>query len=129
MLWFCFASDGTPTWSVTLAGRLLRLIEADARGIHHVTDSGSATWYDFAVAIRDLALDAGLLDDRIPIYPIDTKEYPTPADRPRFSVLAKGRTDEVIGGCAPHWRSSLKEHLSLRAGALGDLKGKEGFAT
>ena len=120
---------GTPTWSMTLAGRLLGLIEADARGIHHITDSGSATWYDFAVAIRDLALDADLLNDRIPIYPINTSEYPTPADRPRFSVLAKGRTDEVLGGCAPHWRSSLKEHLSLIAGPLGDLKGKGDLTT
>ena len=120
---------GTPTWSMTLAGRLLGLIGADARGIHHITDSGSATWYDFAVAIRDLALDIDLLGDQIPIYPITTKEYPTPADRPRFSVLDKGRTDEILGGCAPHWRTSLKEHLSLRAGALGDLKGKGGLTT
>ena len=113
---------GTPTWAMTLARRMLGLIDTDARGIHHVTDSGSATWYDFAVAIRDVAFEVGLLVDRIPIHPISTEEYPTPADRPRFSVLAKARTDRLLGDCAPHWRTSLEQHLSDAKGTLQDME-------
>ena len=107
---------GTPTWSATLASRLLKLVEAGERGVHHITDSGSATWYDFAVSIRDIALDSGLIVSRPLVHPISTEDYPTPAVRPRFSVLDKTRTDQVLGGCAPHWRTSLERCLSSWSG-------------
>jgi dTDP-4-dehydrorhamnose reductase len=111
---------GTPTWSMTLASRMLSLMQSDARGIHHVTDSGSATWYDFAVSIRDIAIDAGLIGKRAQIHPISTEEYPTPAARPRFSVLDKSPTDRFLGACAPHWRTSLDRFLRSRFDRIGD---------
>ena len=107
---------GTPTWSGTLASRLLALVEVGGRGVNHITDSGSATWYDFAVSIRDIASDSGLIVSRPRIHPISTDDYPTPAVRPRFSVLDKTRTDRILGRCAPHWRTSLKQCLSPKAG-------------
>ena len=102
---------GTPTAVFSLAAALWRLVDRGATGIHHYTDSGVASWYDFAVAIQEEALPLKLLDRAIPVIPIPTSEYPTPARRPAFSVLDKSRTWEVLGAPAPHWRMSLREVL------------------
>ena len=116
---------GTPTWSATLAARLLDLTKSGEGGIHHVTDSGSATWYDFAVSIRDIAIDLGLIVRRPSIHPIPTEGYPTPAVRPRFSVLDKSRTDRLLGRCAPHWRTSLEGCLAS-SGMQGNVRNRNG---
>jgi len=101
---------GTPTWARTLAEAIWRLLDLDARGTYHVTDSGTATWYEFAVAIRDGAVEQGLLVDAV-VEPISTAEYPTAAHRPAYSVLDCTRTDQVIGKSTPHWRTSLSNCL------------------
>ena len=64
-------------------------------GIYHWTDLGVASWYDFAVAIQDEALERGLLKRAVPIVPIATAEYPTRARRPAFSVLDTSATRGV----------------------------------
>lgn len=97
---------GTPTWSKTFATTLWKLHEADAKGIHHLTDSGEASWYEFAVAIRDLAVQHKLIDGA-EVIPILTKEYPTPADRPAYSVLDCKETLMLIDYPMPHWRTNL----------------------
>ncbi|AOF99962.1 dTDP-4-dehydrorhamnose reductase [Blastomonas sp. RAC04] len=104
---------GTPTYAPDLAKALWTLAEKEASGVYHYTDSGAASWYDFAVAIQEEALALQLLDKAIPIVPIPTSGYPTPATRPHYSVLDSTKTMAVLGGPAPHWRANLR--LMLRA--------------
>ena len=103
---------GTPTYAPGLAGAFWALAEQDARGIYHYTDSGAASWYDFAVAIQEEALAIGLLGSAVPILPITTADYPTPAVRPYYSVLEKSKTWSALGAPAPHWRVNLRVMLS-----------------
>lgn len=102
---------GTPTYAPALAQALWALAGTGARGIHHYTDSGVASWYDFAVAIQEEALAAGLLDRAVPVIPIATCDFPTPAVRPHYSVLDKGDTFALLGGPAPHWRVNLRRMM------------------
>jgi dTDP-4-dehydrorhamnose reductase len=103
---------GTPTWAGGLAGALWALIDAAApAGIYHWTDLGVASWYDFAVAIQDEAWERGLLPRRVPIVPIASAEYPTPARRPAFSVLDSVSTRALAATPALHWRHNLRTML------------------
>jgi dTDP-4-dehydrorhamnose reductase len=98
---------GTPTHAASLARAIFALHAAQATGIHHWTDAGVASWYDFAVAIQEEGLAAGLLQRRVPIVPIRTADYPTPAKRPAMSVLDKSETYAITGPAA-HWRVELR---------------------
>jgi dTDP-4-dehydrorhamnose reductase len=102
---------GTPTFAASLADALWRLHAAGAKGLFHYTDSGAASWYDFAVAIQEEALAIGLLARAVPVIPIATSDYPTPAARPHYSVLDKSATFALLGGAAPHWRVNLRKML------------------
>jgi dTDP-4-dehydrorhamnose reductase len=109
---------GTPTWAVTLADALWRMAGIpELRGVHHWTDAGVASWYDFAVAIQEEALAVGLLREPVTIRPLRTGEYPAAAPRPAYSVLDKSSTWRALGGPAPHWRSNLRRMLQGLAGA------------
>jgi dTDP-4-dehydrorhamnose reductase len=99
---------GTPTHVNALARTTWNLLQARAEGIFHVTDAGVASWYDFAVAIQAEALDAGLLERAIPITPIASSDYPTPARRPFYGVLDKTETWRLLGHPARHWRDELR---------------------
>jgi dTDP-4-dehydrorhamnose reductase len=99
---------GTPTFATSLASALWALAQGEARGIHHFTDAGVASWYDFAVAIQEEGRDSGLLDRPVTIVPIPTSGYPSPARRPAFSVLDKSATWSALGAPAPHWRVNLR---------------------
>ncbi|MBA4048868.1 MAG: dTDP-4-dehydrorhamnose reductase [Sphingomonas sp.] len=101
---------GTPTFATGLAEAIWALAGNGAQGIYHHTDSGAASWYDFAVAIQEEALTRGLLTRAVPIEPITTADYPTPAVRPAYSVLDKCATSALIGA-APHWRVQLRRML------------------
>lgn len=103
---------GTPTHADSLARAIWALDAAGATGLHHWTDAGVASWYDFAVAIHDEALALGLLSSPVTIVPIRTSDYPTPARRPAMSVLDKG-SSWAITGPAAHWRAELR--LALNA--------------
>lgn len=106
---------GTPTYAPALASAIWRLLENGARGLHHYTDSGACSWYDFAVAIQEEALLAGLLSQKVNIIPISADEYPTPARRPHYSVLDKRATFAAMGYVAPHWRENLRIMLGILA--------------
>jgi dTDP-4-dehydrorhamnose reductase len=110
---------GTPTHATSLARAIWTLVARGAVGTHHFTDAGAASWYDFAVAIEEEALALGLLDHRVPVVPIRTADYPTPARRPAYSVLDKTATYAAIGAPAAHWREELRA-------ALGELKEHHG---
>lgn len=111
---------GTPTSTHSLATLLARVIrDEEAAGIFHWSDAGVASWYDFAVAIQEEALAAGLLKGAIPITPITTAEYPTPAARPAFSVLDKTESYRCFHMPAIHWRNELRH-------VIKELKTAEG---
>ncbi len=104
---------GTPTYAPGLATSLWTLAAQQSRGIWHQSDAGIASWYDFAVAIQEEALSLGLLSKTVPVVPIDSSAYPTPARRPAFSVLDKTSTWKALGGPAPHWRTNLRTMLGI----------------
>jgi dTDP-4-dehydrorhamnose reductase len=109
---------GSPTWATSLARVLWRMIEIDApTGIYHWSDAGVASWYDFAVAIQEEALQRGLLARAIPVLPIPAAEYPTPTRRPHYSVLDTARTHTLTGMPAVHWRTQLRSMLEELAAA------------
>ena len=103
---------GTPTWARGLADALwLAADQSDLQGLYHWTDAGVCSWYDFAVAIAEEALEIGLLQRMPRIHPIPGSAYPTPAARPAFSVLDKNSTWAVLKTEGLHWRSQLRSML------------------
>ena len=102
---------GTPTAARSLAQAIWKITERPSvTGIHHWSDAGVASWYDFAVAIADIAELRGLLAPAISVTPISTEEYPTAARRPRYSVLDT-RSLAVLGIAPVHWRRQLQSVL------------------
>ncbi|HMP55946.1 MAG TPA: dTDP-4-dehydrorhamnose reductase [Novosphingobium sp.] len=108
---------GAPTWASGLARVAWALGERRAGGVFHHSDAGVASWYDFALAVQEEALALGLLSREVPVVPIATADYPTPAARPAFSLLDSSATRALLGWPAVHWRvqlrSMLKEELAL----------------
>jgi dTDP-4-dehydrorhamnose reductase len=103
---------GSPTWATSLARVLWRMIEINApAGIYHWSDAGVASWYDFAVAIQEEALQRVLLTRAIPVLPVPSSEYPSPTRRPHYSVLDTARTHALTGIPAMHWRTQLRSML------------------
>jgi len=108
---------GTPTAARSVAQAIWKITERPSvTGIHHWSDAGVASWYDFAVAIADIAELRGLLASAITVTPISTEEYPTAARRPRFSVLDT-RSLAVLGIAPVHWRRQLQSVLGELGGA------------
>jgi dTDP-4-dehydrorhamnose reductase len=101
---------GTPTAAHSIAEAIWTIIaRTEVTGTHHWTDSGVASWYDFAVAIAEEAASAGKGSTTVNVIPIGTLDYPTPAKRPRFSVLDKTATCAALGLTPRHWRQNLRK--------------------
>ncbi len=103
---------GCPTSTLGLAGACRALIERRLSGVLHWSDAGAASWYDFAVAIGELAQAQGLLEQAALVRPLSTKDYPTPARRPAYSLLDCSGSRERLGLAAQHWRAALQEVLA-----------------
>lgn len=106
-LGFVFDQVGTPTYAGDLAAAILSVVTADEKGafvpgIYHYSNEGVCSWYDFTVKILQIAG----IDCRI--RPIETKDYPTKAVRPPYSVLNKNKIKETYGVAIPHWEASLR---------------------
>ncbi|MFT6901214.1 MAG: dTDP-4-dehydrorhamnose reductase [Colwellia sp.] len=107
---------GSPTYAKGLAVACVEAAKQNVTGIHHYTDNGVASWYDFAVAIQEIALSLGMLEKEIPINAITTADYPTPAKRPHYSVLDKSSFVNALPSCElVHWRKQL-EHMMQTLG-------------
>jgi len=98
---------GVPNWSRTLAEATARVVSEgmasleERSGLYHLSSTGQASWYDFARAIvGDVA--------RPRVVPIATSEYPVPARRPAYGVLATGKFQQVFGFALPDWREALR---------------------
>lgn len=99
---------GSPTWTVTLANVIPRIIKTEKYGLYHVTDSTERgiSWCEFAEEIVRL----GQLD--VKVIPVKTEDFLLPAKRPKNSVLDLGASKFVFGGNLPRWRKSLGKFLS-----------------
>lgn len=102
---------GTPTWAFGLANAIWLALQKQLTGIYHWTDAGVASWYDFAIAIQEEALNTGLLEKTIPIYPVKSNAFPTQAKRPFYSVLDKESFRQVLNIPLVHWRIQLRKML------------------
>jgi dTDP-4-dehydrorhamnose reductase len=104
---------GTPTWCRSLAEAVWAAADRpQLSGLHHWTDAGEASWHEFAVAILEEALALGLLHRAVPIRPLRSDQYPTPARRPSYSVLDATETSAALELRPRHWRINL--HLMLQ---------------
>lgn len=103
---------GSPTWTKDIAEAITKLLQQhSARGVYHFTNSGVASWYDFAVAIFEEAKHLGFPLKIRQVIPITTAEYPTPAKRPAYSVLSNQKISAILGTHPPYWRDSLRQML------------------
>ncbi len=102
---------GTPTSARSIAQLLPHLETSAAMGTYHFAQSGVASWYDFAVAIFEEArlLNFPLKVERV--VPIATADYPTPAQRPLYSVLSTQKLSAWMATSFPHWRQELRQML------------------
>lgn len=105
---------GTPTYAGDLADVILEIISKDITkeilfhpGIYHYSNEGVASWYDFTIAIHQ---ENGISCN---VKPIESKDYPTPAPRPHYSVLNKSKIKQTYQITIPYWKDSLKKCLSL----------------
>lgn len=102
---------GTPTWAQGLAHAVWKAMDKKITGIHHFTDAGIASWYDFAIAIQEEALSLNLIQKETPIHPIPASQYPTPARRPFYGVLDKTSLWKALDITPVHWRKQLRSML------------------
>jgi len=100
---------GNPTYAKDLAKVVVHIIKSNSNefGVYHYSNEGVASWYDFAKAIFEIT------NTKIVTNAIPTSAYPTPAKRPRFSVMDKTKLKNNLGIEIPYWRNSLKEAISL----------------
>ena len=117
---------GCPTATFGLAAACWRAIgigaDPGAAAVLHWSDAGAASWYDFAVAIGELGVATGLLEQAARVRPIPTSAYPTPAARPAYSLLECTASRAALGLEPTHWRAALAQVL----GQLADLRTSPG---
>ncbi len=112
---------GSPTSAYTLSNFIARLIATDsAAGVYHFTDGGELSWYEFAVAIREIGTELDLISEQATITPVATADYPTAARRPAYSVLELSPPESPDLGDTPGWRAELRRVLErIKAGSSG----------
>lgn len=107
---------GSPTWTVDLARAIVAILQNNAHpGTYHFSDEGCLTWHTFACEIQKQAQALGLLTREIPVIPVPSTEYPTPAARPAWSVMDKSLIRQTFAIVVPDWKDSLAAYLALEA--------------
>lgn len=98
-----FDQTGTPTYAPDLAVAIFTILShpSPEGGVYHYSNEGVASWYDFAVAIRELT------GASCKVLPVTSEQYPTAALRPAYSVLNKGKIKAAFGLEIPYWKDSL----------------------
>ena len=103
---------GCPTATPGLAAACWQAISLNLGGRHHWSDAGAASWYDFALAIGELGTARGLLERPAKVKSLTTAEYPTPAQRPSYSLLDCTQTRSALGLEGTPWRHALERVLT-----------------
>lgn len=96
---------GRPTYATDLAAGVWRLLAGGARGVFHLTNAGSATWHDVAQRIFSALGPSHLLSA------CTSADYPTPARRPRYSVLDTRKAEQTLCGALAPWAEALDRFL------------------
>lgn len=99
---------GSPTYARDLAEAIYKIIKSGVwkSGIYHYSNEGQISWYDFAVAIKEIvSLSCN-------IKPIPTEQYPTPAKRPKYSLLDKQKIKDTYQIFVPDWKVSLRQMIN-----------------
>ncbi|MBX9722217.1 MAG: dTDP-4-dehydrorhamnose reductase [Candidatus Obscuribacterales bacterium] len=97
---------GSPTCTLTLSETIADLIATKRWGVYHATDGGVTNWHEFAQQI--------VLDMKLQVTPIATKDMPRPATRPKYSVLDKTTLIHTIGRELVPWKEALAMYLSMK---------------
>jgi dTDP-4-dehydrorhamnose reductase len=100
---------GSPTYAADFAKAILGIISSGKweSGIYHYSNEGKISWYQFAVAIKELT------GSECKINPIITAQYPTAAKRPKFSLLNKEKIQHIFNISIPNWKESLQNCIQL----------------
>lgn len=106
-----FDQVGSPTYATDLATAIMHLLNKPEKlmdtAIYHYSNEGVCSWYDFAKAIFEMSgVDCQ-------VNPIETKDYPTPAKRPHYSLMNKSKIKQYFYIKIPHWRDSLKTAMEF----------------
>lgn len=101
-----FDQVGTPTYAGDLAKAIVEILpqmKFGMKGVYHFSNEGVCSWYDFALAVMAQS------DLDCKVYPIESKDYPTPAKRPHYSVLNKAKIKRDFGIKINNWAVALAE--------------------
>jgi dTDP-4-dehydrorhamnose reductase len=104
---------GSPTCTLSLSELISDLVETGRWGVYHATDDGVTNWYEFAKAI--------VAGKNVEVIPIETKDMPRPATRPKYSVLDKTTLISTIGREPIPWKESLNTYLEMRTAKAGAI--------
>lgn len=105
---------GAPTYAADLAKAMLQIIVSTQAatanwhpGIYHFSNQGRISWFDFAIAIKELTGSACTVN------PIPSEQFPTPAKRPSFSLLDTSKIRQTFHIAIPEWKESLQQCIKL----------------
>lgn len=101
---------GSPTYAADLAEAILKIAtskQKNVEGIYHFSNDGVISWFDFAVAIKEIS------ESNCKVNPIPTSAYPTPAKRPAYSGFDKNKIQEVFRIELKEWRVSLEKCIEF----------------
>jgi len=103
---------GTPTWARNLAAAIWKLADCPMPDrVYHYSDNGAASWFEFAQEIYSEGRKTGLISRDVDILPITSAQYPSAAQRPRYSVLGEKIRDPLTENDFEDWRLALRKML------------------
>lgn len=109
-----FDQCGTPTYALDLAEAIIAILSNPKEGVYHYSNEGVCSWFDFTKMIAEYCGHT-----ECDIQPCRSSEYPSPVQRPSYSVLDKRKIRETFGIRVPYWTESLKK-------CIENLKGMQG---
>ncbi|AEW01262.1 dTDP-4-dehydrorhamnose reductase [Niastella koreensis] len=108
---------GAPTYAADLAACMMQIVANTNTsaanwhpGMYHYSNQGRISWFDFAVGIKELT------GSTCTVNPIPSKQFPTPAKRPSFSLLDTSKIRQTFNIAIPEWKESLKKCVALLKG-------------
>ena len=101
---------GSPTYAVDLSQAISALVEKGCRGLYHITNGGTCSWYEYT---REILAMSGLTD--VPVQPISSDQLNRAAKRPHNSVLGRGKFEGETGYRMRSWNEALRDYLKGEA--------------
>ncbi|MCK4739698.1 MAG: dTDP-4-dehydrorhamnose reductase [Deltaproteobacteria bacterium] len=102
---------GSPTHTEDLATAIINLMNARTSGIYHFSNKGKTTWFEFGSCAIELAKKAGVLVVTEKVTPVDTSAFPTPAKRPKYSVLDTSKYTKTTRETPLSWTLALENYI------------------